>query len=150
MTSNVGADLIRKESTIGFMSRDDVTMGFDKMKTTVLEELKKTFRPEFLNRVDDIITFHPLNQTQIRAIVDLQLAQVSQRLTEKKITLKITDKTKDWLAKKGYDSNLGARPLKRVIQTELLDPLAMDIISGRLQENMTITATVDKGKISLK
>jgi len=155
MTSNIGSELIMemgRHGDLGFAAnqKKGEQGQLEKIKEKTMEALRERFKPEFLNRVDDIITFHPLNQTQIRAIVDLQLAQVSQRLTEKKITLKITDKTKDWLAKKGYDSNLGARPLKRVIQTELLDPLAMDIISGRLQENMTITATVDKGKISLK
>ncbi|HRH23238.1 MAG TPA: AAA family ATPase, partial [Candidatus Magasanikbacteria bacterium] len=110
----------------------------------ILDALREHFKPEFLNRIDEIIVFHPLKENQIRSIVDLQLAHVMKRLEKQKIKLTISDKAKDWLAKKGYDENLGARPLKRVIQTELLDKLAMKIIEKTVGEGDTVAIEVTK------
>src|SRR5699024_8865292 len=90
--------------------------------------LKQTIRPEFLNRVDDIIIFHPLSKEHIRAIVDIQLQRVYKMLAKRKITLNVSDKVKDWLAKRGYDPVFGARPLKRLIQTEIVNKLATKLI----------------------
>jgi ATP-dependent Clp protease ATP-binding subunit ClpB len=119
----------------------------ENMKERVMAALKDHFKPEFLNRVDEIITFHPLSEENIRAIVEIQLALVAKRLEEQKITLEFTEKAKDWLGKKGYDPNLGARPLKRVIQSELLDPLALEIIAGKVKPGDTVR--VDAGKSAL-
>jgi ATP-dependent Clp protease ATP-binding subunit ClpA len=115
-----------------------------------MEALRDKFRPEFLNRVDEIIMFHPLDKKQIREIVDLQLELVAKRLAEKKITIEVTKKAKDWLAEKGYDPNLGARPLKRIIQTELLDALAMEIIDGVIEEGQDVEVDIEKNKLKLK
>jgi len=112
--------------------------------------LRDHFKPEFLNRIDEIITFHPLNEEEIREIVDLQLAKIATRLLGKKIELEVSKKAKDWLAKKGYDPNLGARPLKRVLQTELLDKLAMQIVEGKINDGDKVKIEVNKDKIEIK
>ncbi|OGH71585.1 MAG: ATP-dependent chaperone ClpB [Candidatus Magasanikbacteria bacterium RIFCSPLOWO2_12_FULL_43_12] len=155
MTSNIGSEMINEMQRRGdFGFGDGKTASGkqkeEKMKEKIMEALRERFKPEFLNRVDEIITFHPLNEKQIRLIVDLQLAIVARRLLEKKITLEITERAKDWLAKKGYDPNLGARPLKRVIQTELLDRLAMLMIEGKTVDGQTVKVDVDKGKLVIK
>ena len=132
MTSNVGADLIRKGSVLGFASRSDEgktrEQSYEKMKTNLLDELKKTFRPEFLNRVDSVVVFHALSKEQIRQIVDLMLASVNQQLGEKNIKLEVTDAAKDFLGEKGYDEVYGARPLRRVIQDMIEDKLSESLL----------------------
>ncbi len=131
MTSNIGAELIRKGSTIGFTSRSDEAkskqMDYEKMKEKLLDELKKSFRPEFLNRIDGVVVFHALTKEHIRKIVDLMLGQVSKQLAEKGIKLEVTDAAKDFLGEKGYDEVFGARPLRRVIQ---------DVVEDRLSESL--------------
>ncbi|MCJ7521665.1 MAG: ATP-dependent Clp protease ATP-binding subunit, partial [Dehalococcoidia bacterium] len=120
MTSNIGSELIRKESTIGFISRSDegkvAQMYYDKMKDKVLDEMKKTFRPEFLNRIDGTVVFHALTQEHIHKIVELMLSQVQIQLKDKDIKLETTDAAKELLGEKGYDPAFGARPLRRVIE----------------------------------
>ncbi len=155
MTSNIASDLIMKmgkRGEFGFGTNKEVKnkkAREELMKKKVMESLREQFKPEFLNRVDEIITFHPLDQKEIRKIVDLQLMRVYERLVEKRITLQLSDKAKDWLAKKGYDPNLGARPLKRVIQTELLNPLALQILNGKILESTTVKIDVDKNKLKI-
>ncbi|MFH1947132.1 MAG: ATP-dependent chaperone ClpB [Candidatus Magasanikbacteria bacterium] len=155
MTSNIGSEMIMEMGRTGDFGFGDEGKKTDKqkeknMKDKIMESLRERFKPEFLNRVDEIIMFHPLDEKQIRSIVDLQLAIVAKRLEDKKITINITDKAKDWLSKKGYDPNLGARPLKRVIQTELLDPLAMQIIEGKIEDGSKVKVEVEKDKIVIK
>ena len=157
MTSNIASDIIMqmgRRGELGFeeKGKEDSTLKGqeEKMKEKIMDGLREHFKPEFLNRVDDIIIFHPLDEKQIREIVDLQLERVHKRLESKRITLSIDDKTKDWLGKKGYDPNLGARPLKRMIQSELLDPLAMDMLAGKVTEGDSVSVTVEKGKIVFK
>jgi ATP-dependent Clp protease ATP-binding subunit ClpC len=132
MTSNVGAELIRKGSIIGFAARSDEAKtqqeSYEKMKEKLLGELKKTFRPEFLNRVDGVVVFHSLTKEQIRQIVDLMLATISQQLSEKEIKLEVTDAAKDFLGEKGYDEVFGARPLRRVIQNMVEDKLSEAVL----------------------
>jgi len=132
MTSNVGAELIRKGTTIGFTSRSDEAktreQSYERMKESLLNELKKAFRPEFLNRVDGVVVFHSLSKEQIRSIVDLMLASVSQQLKEKEIMLEVTEETKDLLGEKGYDEVFGARPLRRVIQDMIEDRLSEAVL----------------------
>ena len=117
------------------------------MEEKIMEILKDRFKPEFLNRLDEIIIFHSLKQKQIERIVELQLALVEKRLQEKRIKMKVSEKAHKFLAEKGYDPNFGARPLKRTIQTNLLDPLAMDIIEGTIKEGQDIEVDVEKGKM---
>ncbi len=154
MTSNIGSEMIMEMGRTGDFGFSDGVKKTgkqkeDKMKEKIMESLRERFKPEFLNRVDEIIMFHPLDEKQIRSIVDLQLEIVARRLEEKKIKLDVSKKAKDWLAKKGYDPNLGARPLKRVIQTELLDPLAMQIIEGKVEGGKKIKVEVEKNKLKI-
>ncbi|ADJ26492.1 ATPase AAA-2 domain protein [Dehalogenimonas lykanthroporepellens BL-DC-9] len=135
MTSNIGADLIRKGSgTIGFSTVGDenkaVEVNYEKMKDKLLGEVKKSFRPEFLNRVDSTVVFHSLTRDQIREIVDLQLVSITTQLKEKNIGIEVTESAKDVLGRKGYDEVYGARPLRRVIQNLLEDRLSEDLLRG--------------------
>ncbi len=142
MTSNIGAELIRKGASIGFTSRSDEAktreQSYERMKENLLGELKKRFKPEFLNRVDDQVVFRSLDKEQIRAIVDLMLANVSKQLIEKGISLKVTDAAKDFLGEKGYNEEYGARPLRRVIQNTIEDRLSEDLLSSKFQAGDTI------------
>lgn len=152
MTSNIGSDVILaqgKVSGIGFNEEDKSDSVIAKEKLDEL--LRDQFRPEFLNRIDDIIVFNPLKPEQIGDIVDLQLKLVSDRLREQRsLSIKVTDKAKEFLAKKGYDARFGARPLKRVIQNQILDNLAMKIVKGEVPEDATVTVDVKKDEIEIK
>ena len=151
MTSNVGADLIRKGTTIGFASHTNEVksqeQAYEKMKENLLGELKKTFRPEFLNRVDGVVVFHSLTREQIRKIVDLMLTSVTQQLTEKGVKLEVTEAAKDFLGEKGYDEVFGARPLRRVIQDMVEDKLSEDLLRGKFQSGDTVVVDVEKEEI---
>jgi ATP-dependent Clp protease ATP-binding subunit ClpC len=151
MTSNVGAELIRKGSTIGFTSRSNEAKNwqeaYEKMKEKLLGELKRTFRPEFLNRIDGTVVFHPLTKEHIRKIVDLMLATVSEQLAEKGIKLEVTDTAKDLLGEKGYDEVFGARPLRRVIQNMIEDKLSEDLLRGKFQSGDTVVVDTEEGEI---
>ena len=147
MTSNVGSDIIAKEAFLGFVGGDEEKEGKENLKSKVMAVLKESFKPEFLNRIDEIIIFNYLKKEEIKKIVDLELAKVILRLKQKRINLKIVEKVKEFLAKRGFDQNLGARPLKRVIQKMVLDPLALKIISGELKEKDSIVVDLDQDKI---
>jgi ATP-dependent Clp protease ATP-binding subunit ClpC len=151
MTSNVGAELIRKGTTIGFAARGDEAKSredaYERMKEKLLSELKKTFRPEFLNRVDGVVVFHSLTKEHIRKIVDLMLAQVSKQLGEKEIKLEVTDAAKDLLGEKGYDEVFGARPLRRIIQDMVEDKLSESFLRGNFQPGDTAVVDVEEGEI---
>ena len=151
MTSNVGAELIRKGTTIGFASRSNEAktqeQAYEKMKENLLNELKKTFRPEFLNRVDGVVVFHSLTKEQIRQIVDLMLTSVTQQLSEKGIKLEVTDAAKDFLGEKGYDEVFGARPLRRAIQDMIEDKLSEDLLRGKFQSGDTVVVDLEGAEI---
>ena len=151
MTSNIGAELIRKGSTIGFAVSSDETKNrqqdYERMKEKLLGELKKTFRPEFLNRIDGVIVFHPLNKEHIRKIVDLMLAIITERLAEKAIKLEVTDAAKDLLGEKGYDEVFGARPLRRVIQDMVEDKLSEGLLSSKFRSGDTAVVDLEEGEI---
>ena len=150
MTSNIGAETIRKGTSMGFMQRSDEAkakaQSYDRMKDNLLEELKKSFRPEFLNRVDATVVFHPLAKEQIRSIVDLMTANVSTQLAEKEIKLEVSNSAKDLLGDKGYDEVYGARPLRRVIQTMVEDKLSEAV----LREEFKTFDTVYELRASIK
>jgi len=112
--------------------------------------LKESFRPEFLNRIDEIIIFNYLGRAEIKKIVDLQLAKVAGRLRQKKIEVRFTEKAKEFLAEKGFDQTLGARPLKRVIQKKVLDALALKIVSGELKEKTRVIVDLQENEIVFK
>ena len=149
MTSNLGSDLIRRETAIGFSRNlDEVKseqQAYDTMKGKVLDEVKRFFRPEFLNRIDATVVFHSLDKSHILDIVDLMLAQVAQQLKEKDIELEVTPEARQFIADEGYDPDFGARPLRRVIQNQVEDRLSDEILSGRIQSGETAVVDVKDG-----
>ena len=150
MTSNVGAELIRKGSTIGFTVHDETKTrqeSYERMKEKLLGELKKTFRPEFLNRIDGVVVFHSLTKEHIRKIVDLMLVPVTQQLAERGIKLEVTEEARDFLGEKGYDEIFGARPLRRAIQDMVEDKLSDDLLRGRFHSGDTAVVDVEEKEI---
>jgi len=150
MTSNVGSDLISKEAALGFSGDDEKISQKESLKEKVLQALKDNFRPEFLNRIDEVIIFNYLGHEEIKKIVDLELGKVAQRLAIKKLELRFTDKVRNLLAEKGFDQNLGARPLKRVIQQLILDPLALKMVIGEVKDGAVLNIDEEKGKLVFK
>jgi ATP-dependent Clp protease ATP-binding subunit ClpB len=146
MTSNIGSEYIAKIGSLGFLGQKEETEK-ENLKDKVQASLKESFKPEFLNRIDEIIIFNYLGKTEIKKIVDLELQKVVNRLSEKNIGIKITEAAKEFLADKGFDKNLGARPLKRVIQREVLNPLSMKIVSGEVRGGDVLTVDFENGKI---
>ncbi|MDD5432262.1 MAG: ATP-dependent Clp protease ATP-binding subunit [Candidatus Omnitrophica bacterium] len=140
MTSNVGAELIRKTGSLGFKTqKEEIT--YQEMKDKLLEEVKRVFKPEFLNRIDDIIVFRPLLKEDLVGIIDIEIGHVASRLKEQNISLDIDQEAKEFLIEKGFDPVFGARPLKRTIQRFLEDPLASEIISKKFKEGSKIKVT---------
>jgi len=150
MTSNIGAEDILKSTVIGFASRTDEAktreQSYERMKENLLGKLKKAFRPEFLNRIDDTVVFRSLTREQIRRIVDLMMATVSQQLCEKEVKLEVTEAAKDFLGEKGYDEIYGARPLRRVIQSMVEDRLSEAV----LREEFKVFPRVFETKVEVK
>jgi len=146
MTSNVGSEYIAKMGSLGFLGEKEQASG-GSLKDKVMDSLKEQFRPEFLNRIDEIIIFNHLSALEIKKIVEIELAKVKERLAKKKIKIKISEKAKELLVERGFDINLGARPLKRVIQRLVLNPLSLKIISSEAQEGDLINIDVQDNKI---
>ncbi len=149
MTSNVGASMITTTSKLGFSTNDDESKDkYEKLKETVTEEMKKAFRPEFLNRIDETIVFAHLSQEEIREIVELMLKDLFKRLAERELSVEVTDEVKDHLAKNGYSEAYGARPLRRLIQRKIEDMLAEEILSGKYAQGDTIVIKLVDDKIA--
>ncbi len=151
MTSNAGAELIKRETSLGFATpKDEIKAGkrsYEVMKEKVMTEVRKLFRPEFLNRLDDIIVFHELSEEQLRSIIELMTKDLQNRLAERKLAIELTEKAKSWLVKEGYDPIFGARPLRRVIERYIENPLSSKLLRGDLKEGDTVT--VDLGRDGL-
>ncbi len=154
MTSNIGSDLIRQDRSVGFAARSasgqSEEQAYQRMKTNVLDEVKRFFRPEFLNRIDGQVVFHALNQEHMHQIIPIEMKDVASNLIEKGIDLEITDAAKNWLVEKGYDPIFGARPLRRVIQDNVEDKLSDAILAGELGPADTAIVDVDDDKIVVK
>jgi len=150
MTSNVGANFIEKETKMGFKTQENEEEDYKNMKDKVMSELRRTFRPEFLNRVDEIIVFHALNREHITQIVDLMLNDLRKRLTDNEIKLEITDEAKKLLAEKGFDSQFGARPLRRSIQRLVENPLSERILNGQVKEGSLVRVEAEEGELVFK
>ena len=149
MTSNVGASMITTTSRLGFSTAEDESKDkYEKLKDTVTEEMKKAFRPEFLNRIDETIVFAHLQKEEIRQIVDLMLKDLFKRLDERELKVDVTDEVKDHLADAGYSEAYGARPLRRLIQRKIEDMLAEEILSGKYVAGDTIKLVLADGKIT--
>ena len=154
MTSNVGAEVIGRSTSLGFATRrgasDADQEDYDEMRDKVLGELKRIFRPEFLNRIDGVMVFHALSRGQIKEIVDLEIEKVCERLSGHDLSLQLADETREYLAEEGYAPNLGARPLRRVIQTEVEDSLSEGVLEGRFGEGDTVLAYMRDGEIAFR
>jgi len=149
MTSNVGADIFRKQGSLGFKS-EGREMTYKDMKERLLEQVKKTFKPEFLNRIDDTIVFHPLTKEDLYKIIEIEMEDVKKRLKEQAIDITLDQSAKDLLIEEGFDPVFGARPLKRTIQRFLEDPLAEDIISKRFQKGKPVKVVAENGRLLFK
>jgi ATP-dependent Clp protease ATP-binding subunit ClpC len=154
MTSNVGADLIRRQTSLGFdLPANEETAEreeYDEMRKKLTEALKKVFRPEFLNRVDATMVFHALTKDEIRKIVDLELNKVSKRLEEHEIDLRATDAAREKLADEGYDPEMGARPLRRVIQNKVEDKLSDALLAGTFESGDTVVVDTKDEELILR
>ncbi|MDQ3214100.1 MAG: AAA family ATPase, partial [Acidobacteriota bacterium] len=144
MTSNVGSHYIAEQA----LSSNGTTTGLDEgVKREVMDALRSHFRPEFLNRLDEIILFHALSREEMRLIIDIQLRGLMKRLEDRKIHVELTERAKDFLIAEGYDPTYGARPLKRTIQRRVLDPLAMRVLQGEFGEGSVIRIDAPRGDL---
>ena len=154
MTSNVGADMIKRQTSLGFnIKRDgevEERMAYDDMRKKLLDSLKRVFRPEFINRLDSVIVFRSLNKDDIKQIVDLELNKVASRLAEHSVVLTATPAAVEFIGDQGYDPEMGARPLRRVIQQKVEDPLSDALLSGEFEDGEAITIDVEDGDIKLR
>lgn len=148
MTSNVGAESVRRGGTLGF--KPDRSSEYEGMKGKVMDDLKKSFRPEFLNRIDEIIVFHALDETQIGHIVDLMVADLQKRLKEQEIQFTLTDEAKQFLAKEGFDPQYGARPLKRAIVRHIEDRLSEALLSGEIRKGQQVRIGLGDGGLDIE
>ena len=148
MTSNAGAQNIVQPKTLGFASFTDEKERHENMKTKVMDEVKRLFKPEFINRIDEIIVFHALNKEQIGSIVDIMIAKVNKRIMEQmKISIELNDEAKKYIVDKGYDEKYGARPLRRTIQNDIEDALAEKILEGTVKQGNRVLVSVKDGKL---
>ena len=141
--------MLKKQGSLGFAPQKE-ELNYKAMKERLLDEVKGTFRPEFLNRVDDIIVFHQLTRDDLGKIVEIELNGVRERLAEQSFSLKLTPKAKDFLIEKGFNPVLGARPLKRTIQSFLEDPLSEHVLKAKFKKGSTIKVTVEKDRLTFK
>ena len=147
MTSNLGTRDIQKGAGIGFASKPDASMSYERMKDKVMDELKRSFRPEFLNRIDEVIVFHSLSRDDVKNIVDLMMKRVTEQLRSKDVEIELSDAAKDLLAEKGYDPALGARPLRRTIQRLVEDPLSEKLLWKEFRAGQTIIVDARDGEM---
>ena len=148
MTSNVGVSTIRKQAVLGFAtSSDEREDAYEKMKENVLEELKKTFRPEFLNRVDEIIVFHQLQEEHLHKIADMMLSSLLSRIKEMNINVEVTDEARAFLVEKGYDQAYGARPLRRAIQKMVEDQISEEMLKGAIKSGSEVLVDAESGRL---
>ncbi|WP_191013641.1 ATP-dependent Clp protease ATP-binding subunit [Treponema zioleckii] len=150
MTSNAGARQITSERKLGFASLSNGFLPAEEIKANAMEELKKIMNPELINRIDDIVVFEPLSREQISKILDIQISELEDRLKDRALQLVIKPKAREYLLDNGYDPNMGARPMRRLIQTEIEDPLSMLILEGKTEENGKVNVDFDGEKLFVK
>jgi len=149
MTSNIGTQYARKGGALGFRAGEDRN-DEQKMREKIEDAVKKTFRPEFLNRIDEVIIFHLLTKEQVKEIVALQMKEISQRLAERGVTIELTEAAREWLAEKGYDPNFGARPLQRTLQRRVESPLSKRLLRGEFMEGDAVVVDVGEDGLRFK
>jgi ATP-dependent Clp protease ATP-binding subunit ClpC len=148
MTSNCGAQNIMTPKRLGFGAQENESADYTFMKDRVMEEVRQSFKPEFLNRIDEIIVFHPLNRDNMKQILDIMLGNITDRVKEQMdIRLSVTDEAKAYLIDAGYDSKYGARPLRRALQTKLEDSLAEEILDGKIRKGDSVTVRAEDQKL---
>jgi ATP-dependent Clp protease ATP-binding subunit ClpC len=150
MTSNVGAELIKKQTSLGFGAASRDEDNYEHMREKILDETKKVFKPEFINRLDDLIVFHTLTKPDLLKIVDLEVSKVTKRVRAKRIEITLDQSAHDFLIEKGYDPTYGARPMRRAVERFLEDPLAEEILRGHIKEGDAVTITAEKTKLVFK
>ncbi len=150
MTSNVGATTLNKAATVGFVTANNEKDEYEQMKNKILEEIKKAFRPEFLNRVDDIIVFHPLNEGHLKEIVSLMINSMTKRLAEQDVEVEVTDVAKEVIIKEGYNPAFGARPLRRAIQRLIEDRLSEELLHKTFQKGDKVVVDAENGEIAVR
>jgi ATP-dependent Clp protease ATP-binding subunit ClpC len=138
MTSNIGAATISRNTPLGFSVADEAGISYDDMKSRIMGELKRVFRPELLNRIDEVIVFHKLTKAEIKHIVDLLMVRLQKQMAEHGISLVLTEEAKELLVEQGYDPTMGARPLRRAIQRLIEDPLADEVLAKSYSEGTTL------------
>jgi ATP-dependent Clp protease ATP-binding subunit ClpC len=146
MTSNLGTEFVKKSGSLGFIRRGDDGAGEDESNEKIERALKATFRPEFLNRVDEIITFKPLSLDDVETIVDLQMKEIQARLSEHGLSVQLTDTARKWLAREGYDPQFGARPLRRALQKHVESPLSVQMLRGEFKTGDVVTVDYVEGR----
>ena len=152
MTSNIGSELFYKEDGEGIKFSHEAKLNSSsnsEIEEEIHKKLRQAFRPEFLNRLDEIVIFKPLRSSEIRKIVDLELAKVSGRLAEQELSLEVSIKAREYLAKKGFSSEFGARPLRRLIQRQLENPISELIIGKKVKAGDTVKVGIEKGKLEI-
>ena len=147
MTSNLGAEQIVRGSNLGFQAEKEGTLTYAEMKNRVMSELKRSFRPEFLNRLDEVIVFHALNKKEVKKIVDMLLEEKKELLQEREMNVEISEEARNLIAKEGYDPDFGARPLRRAIQKLIDNSLSEEILKGRFKEGEDIVIGIKNGNI---
>jgi ATP-dependent Clp protease ATP-binding subunit ClpC len=149
MTSNVGADILQKDTSMGFGMEDNADSEYEKIRDKILDETKRIFKPEFLNRLNDLVIFRSLRMKDMSAIVDLELRNLSDRLKGQELFFDLNDAAKEFIVDKGYDDKFGARPLKRAIERFLEDPLAEAILEGSIKRGEKIIVSLNEAKDGL-
>jgi ATP-dependent Clp protease ATP-binding subunit ClpC len=150
MTSNIGAQLLQRQTSMGFAAAASNFNDFEKMREKVLEEAKRVFKPEFLNRISDIIFFRPLEKPELMKIIDLEVAKFAKRLVDRKITIEFSAGAKTLIMEKGYDEKYGARPLRRAVEHYLEDPFAEALLRGELKEGEAVQVDREGDKLIFK
>jgi ATP-dependent Clp protease ATP-binding subunit ClpC len=148
LTSNIGAEMIKKQSVMGFGGNQRDETKYDVMRDKILEEAKKVLKPEFINRLDDLIVFHPLAKKELYKIVDLEISKVVERIKTKEIQIELDELAKDFLAVKGYDPDYGARPMRRAVERHLEDPMAEELLRGTIKSGDTVKVSALDGKLT--
>ncbi len=147
MTSNVGASTAKKEATVGFVTQNQEKDEYERMKKRISEEIKKTFRPEFVNRLDEMIVFHALNEEQLKDVVSLMVDGLVKRLAEQEVSVTVTDAAKEVIIKEGYNPVYGARPLRRAIQTLVEDRLSEEMLKNTFHKGEQVLVDAREGEI---
>jgi ATP-dependent Clp protease ATP-binding subunit ClpC len=150
LTSNIGAELIKKQGVMGFGASQRDETKYDVMKDKILEEAKRVLKPEFINRLDDLIVFHSLAKAELVRIVDLEISKVTDRIKLKEISLELDETAKDFLAEKGHDPAYGARPMRRAVERYLEDPMAEEILRGNIKPGDIAKVVAEDGKLAFK